>query len=116
MMDFKFLVDFANRYNLTLIPTNYDLLWSAFLSPDLIPTVFEYLCQQVNQKDIIEPPLFKEPDPDLIFGKYQLAFTNGGNIWGLNEEEFPQNMMIIGRPGSGKTTFIINLILELSKE
>lgn len=58
--------------------------------------------------------IFRRPLPHQVAGEIRLAYlSDGRTVVGLNREELNQNILLIGRAGSGKTNAIRILQLEL---
>lgn len=49
---------------------------------------------------------------NIIFGT---AVTAGGDTIGASEEAFSKHALIVGMPGTGKTTFSVNLLMQFAK-
>ena len=49
---------------------------------------------------------------NIIFGT---AVTAGGETIGASEEAFSKHALIVGMPGTGKTTFSVNLLMQFAK-
>ena len=112
---FEFCVDFATKYDLLGDINVNRLLWWVFMKSEKGPVVIKILKNMVNVTDFLEPRPFMTPDPQSLAGDIPLGVAENGGNWGVSLSDLNQNLMVIGRPGSGKTTFLINLIMEIDK-
>ena len=60
---------------------------------------------------------FEQPGDDSVDGTIRIGRVKGEGVpFGLDPDELTEHVLIVGRPGSGKTTVIYLMMIQLFKE